>query len=77
MTHTEDSEMNESRRKIDSALRTLEQAEPPDVSRYPYDPNREARKALWYAKVEGHKLRAIQITESNGSLSITTRYEFD
>ena len=53
--------------------------ERPDVSRYPIDPDRAAKKEAWYAS-QGFgtlRVRAIEVTETVGEVSRKTRYEFE
>ncbi len=51
----------------------------PDVSRYPIDPDRAAKKEAWYARNGCGTLRikAIAVTETVGEVSRTTRFEFE
>ena len=90
--HTEDSEMQEPRRMSEAELiEALDAkfgvAEPSfdeapdvsDVSRYPIDPDRAAKKEAWYASQGFGTLRvkAIEVTETVGNVSRKTRYEFE
>jgi len=51
----------------------------PDVSRYPIDPERAAKKAAWYASQGFGTLRvkAIEVSKRVGNVSRKTRYEFE
>lgn len=50
-----------------------------DVSRYPLDPNHADKKAAWFLEHKGGTMVvvAVEVTETIGEISRTTRYEFD